>query len=111
MKKKSSKLHQNKKSTKDQLLGATYKLRGILSVHGVFIMFIIAGASIGFALYKSRTYLNPVRDEAKYQELSSANNYSKIDYSLVTKLSQALKDIDVKASQDIDPNRKNPFSE
>ncbi len=83
----------------------------MLSAHGVFIMFLIAGASIGFALYNSRTYLNPVRDEVKYQELSSSNNYNKIDYTIVTKLSEALNDIDVKASQAIDPDRKNPFSE
>jgi len=111
MKKKTAKLQKNKKSSKDQLTTLVYKLRVVFKAHGVFIMFLIAGASIGFALYNSRTYLNPIRDEAKYQELSSSNNYNKIDYTLVTKLSEALNDIDVKASQAIDPNRKNPFSE
>jgi predicted Zn-dependent protease len=109
--KKKAKQIKNKRSSKEQLDTVLYKLRSIFAAHGVFIMFVIAGSAIGFALYKSRTYLNPVRNEDKYQELSSKNNFSKIDYTIVDKLSDALKDIDVKASQAIDPNRKNPFSE
>ena len=45
MKKKSSKLQKNKKSSKEQLNTIGYKLRDIFTAHGVFIMFLIAGAS------------------------------------------------------------------
>lgn len=111
MKKKSSKKLTPKKSPKEQLMVYTDKLKATIADHGVFLMFIIAGLSIGFSLYKARTYLNPIRDETKYSELTANNNYSKIDYNIVSKLSAALEDTDVQANKNIDPKRSNPFSE
>lgn len=108
--KKQKKAQKKKINSKEQLAHIISIAKQILAAHGVFIMFLLAGASIGFALYKGKTYLEPVRDDAKYQELT-AKGYSKIDYNLVNKLSEALNDTDITVSQSKDPNRKNPFSE
>ncbi len=108
--KKNKKTPKNSVNSKEQLQHIAEKARAIFAVHGVFIMFLLAGASIGFALYKGKAYLEPTRDEAKYQE-STAKTYSKIDYALVEKLSEALKDTGATATQNKDPNRSNPFSE
>lgn len=110
MKISAKKNNKKKVDSKARMLHVVEKSKVFLGVHGVFLMCLLAGVSIGFALYKGKTYLSPSRDEAKYQELSS-KTYSKIDYNLVTKLSQALSDQDVTISQNKDPNRSNPFSE
>ena len=91
--KKKNKTTKQKISSKEQLLRTLDRLRVVAAVHGVLIMFMIAGGSIGYALYRSKGYLNPGRDEAKYQELSAGSNYSSIDYKLVTKLQEVLKSI------------------
>ncbi len=108
--KKNKKTRKNSVNSKEQLQHVAERAKAIFAVHGVFIMFLLAGASIGFALYKGKTYLEPTRDEAKYQE-STAKSYSKIEYALVEKLSEALKDTGATATQNKDPNRSNPFSE
>lgn len=110
MKKSSKKSAKKKIDSKAQLQHALDRSKSYLAMHGVFLMFVLAGASIGYALYKGKTYLSPVRDEVKYQELT-ATSYSKIDYNLVTKLSEALQDTDVKVTGELQPDRKNPFSE
>jgi hypothetical protein len=110
-KKSTTKSKKQKVSSKEQLQGIAQSAQKILAGHGVFVMIVVAGLSIGFALYKSRSYLNPYRDEAKYSELSVKNNYSKIDYTLVEKLSEVLTDAEITVSQDIAPGRENPFSE
>lgn len=109
--KKKNKSTKQKKSTKTLLLVYVNGLVGFVRAHGILIMFLIAGGAIGFALLRSQAYLNPPRDEAKYQELSAGVNYSKIDYTLVKKLESALNDTDVTVTQKLAPNRNNPFSE
>lgn len=111
MKKKNKITKKQNESTKSKVLHVVAKLKQKVLTHGVLIMFTIAGGSIGYALYRSKGYLNPGRDEAKYQELSSSLNYSKIDYKLVEKLQEALNDTDVTVTQNLAPNRSNPFSE
>lgn len=110
-KKPSNKSKKTKVSSKEQLQGLIARTKSVLAGHGVFVMIVIAGLSIGYALYKSRTYLNPYRDEAKYTELTNNNKFSKIDYKLVEKLSEVLNDAEITVSQNITPGRENPFSE
>lgn len=110
MKKIPKKQLKKKTSSKEQLQQVAEHIRGLLASHGTLTMFIIAGAAIGYALYNSTSYLSPQRNESKYEELST-KTYKKIDYELVTRLSQALNDIDVTISQNKNPERSNPFSE
>jgi hypothetical protein len=108
--KKNKKIQKQKVTSKEQLQHAAEKTKALFAAHGVFIMFLLAGTSIGYALYKGKTYLTPIRDENKYQELS-AQSYSKIDYALVNKLSEALSDKQVTVTSSNNPTRSNPFSE
>ena len=83
----------------------------LFGAHGVVIMFLIAGSVIGFSLIRARSYLNPERNEARYEELSSKNSYSKINYTLVTKLEASLNKAPIDIQQQLAPNRSNPFTE
>lgn len=108
--KKIKKAKKNSVNSKEQLQLLANKIKAIFAAHGAFIMFLLAGTSIGYALYKGKTYLDPARDETKYSELT-AKSFNKIDYALVEKLSEALQDKNATVSQNKDPNRSNPFSE
>ncbi len=111
MAKKSKKPKAAKVSTKAQLRAVTTRARTVFAGHGVVIMFLIAGGSIGFALVRARSYLNPARDEERFTAATSKNKYSKIDYTLVNKLELSLNRAPIDVSQSLAPNRKNPFSE
>ncbi|MEI7632470.1 MAG: hypothetical protein WCJ60_04075 [bacterium] len=108
---KKDKLTSQKKSSLKDIIKAFDGILNVLKVHGVLVMFLIAGAAIGFSLVRSQDYLDPARDEAKYNELSSGMSYKKIDYNLVKKLKSALEDTDVSVSQSLAPDRSNPFNE
>ena len=110
MKKKSTKKI-SKTSSKEQLKSSIDNAKNLLSAHGILCMFIVAGIAIGLALYRSNIYLNPSRDEVKYDELTAGVNFNKIDYKLVERLSQALNDANVTVTQSTVPGRNNPFSE
>ena len=99
-----------KVSSKEQLSARLSKVTGLLAGHGVVIMFIVAGATIGFALIKAHSYLNPSRDEGRYTDASGHNNYSKIDYKLVNKLEASLNRAPIKVTTSTS-NRSNPFNE
>lgn len=111
MKKLSKKAKSSKKSLKETAALAFAKIRDNFAAHSVVVMFVLAGIAIGYSLLKSKQYLNPERDENKYSEVSAKSNYSKIDYKLVKKLQDSLDDSDIQVTQNLSPNRKNPFSE
>ena len=109
MKKKSTpKLKQNPKA---QLRHAFDRITTVVTTHAVLVVFVIAGLSIGLALVRARSYLNPVRDENRYEQAIAKNTYNKIDYTLVRRLQASLSSGDVQVNQSLSPNRNNPFSE
>ena len=87
------------------------RVSALFDGHGVLIMFVIAGAIIGFSLVRARGYLNPERDETRFSEGTAKNNFGSVDYTLVTRLQESLKDGNVTVTQSTDPNRKSPFDE
>lgn len=101
----------SKKNPKDTAALLARKAAAFINTHSVVLIFILAGAAIGTALVRSRSLLNPVRNEAHYTDLVSKNKYGKVDYTLVNKLQHSLTDKDITVSQSLSPNRKNPFSE
>ena len=110
-KSKAKKSKAPKTSSKEQLSQLLSRMTAVLAAHGVLIMFLLAGVTIGFALVRARGYLNPTRDEAAYTNATSHNNYSKIDYKLVNKLEASLNRAPINVGQSLSPNRSNPFSE
>ncbi len=109
--KKTKKNQIQKQDPKQQLAYKLLKVSRMFTEHAVVVMFIIGGLTVGVALLRARSYLNPARDENRYQEAASKNTYSKIDYKLVKKLQDSLTSAKISVSQAVDPNRKNPFSE
>lgn len=96
---------------KEQFRHVISGIQSKLAGHGVFIIIVFAGIAIGVSLLRSRAYLNPGRDEAHYQEVTTSTTISSVDLKLVSKLQDALDDTDVTVSPELAPNRSNPFSE
>ena len=108
---KKKKVNKPKADPKEQIRELLGRLSALFSTHGILIMFVIAGAVIGYSLVRARGYLNPERDEARYSEGTAKNNFGSVDYSLVTRLQESLKDANISVTQNTDPNRKSPFNE
>jgi len=108
---KKKKIPTPKTDPKAEIQRLIRKTTETFAAHGVVIMFVVAGAMIGAALVRSRSYLSPNRDESRYTEASGKNNYSKIDYKLVKKLEASLQKAPIDVTQSLAPNRNNPFSE
>ncbi len=100
-----------KVSLKDQFKHTLNNAQSRLAGHGVFILFVFAGAAIGFSLLRSRAYLNPSRSESHYAEVTGSTVISNVDTKLVNKLQDALADTDITVNPQLAPNRSNPFSE
>lgn len=98
-------------NTLDRLSQFTTKFGQFTTKHRIVIIFMIASGAALLALMQSRTYLNPERNEARYDEQRLQINYSSIDQKVVEKLSATLEDKDITVDQNLVPNRNNPFSE
>lgn len=74
-------------------------------------VFIIASAAVLAALLQSGAYINPTRNETRYEEELLQINYSTIDQEIVDKLQQTQQDVNIEVDPKLVPNRNNPFSE
>lgn len=90
---------------------ASKGLLHFLGKHRILIVIIISSAAIVFALFETRSYLNPGRDESIYTELSTGINYSGIDQDTVEKLRSTQNDQEILVDSNFVPDRNNPFSE
>ena len=97
--------------TLDKASDFGHKFANFTAKHRIVIIFLIASSAIMLALLQSRTYLNPERDEARYEEERVLINYSTVDQEIVDKLSATLEDQDINVDSNFVPNRNNPFSE
>lgn len=82
-----------------------------INVHQVFIVLLIASSVLVFTLVQSKTYLDPARDEAKYNEEVLKINYATIDQQVVDDISSTLDDQDINVDPNFVPGRSNPFAE
>lgn len=82
-----------------------------LSKHRILLVIAISSAAIMLALFETRSYLDPTRDEAVYTELSTGINYSGIDEDIVEKLKTTQEDEEIIVDTNFVPDRNNPFSE
>lgn len=111
VKNKSKKAKKSQQQSSAQLRQIVMQATQLFASHGVLIMFLVAGATIGFSLVRARSYLNPSRDEDRYNDNISHITYSKIDYTLVNRLEASLNRAPINVGQSLAPNRKNPFTE
>lgn len=77
----------------------------------VFIVLVICSAVLIFALLQSRTYLNPERNEARYEEERLKINYATIDEEVVNEIKATLDDKNITVDSNFVPDRRNPFAE
>jgi hypothetical protein len=101
---------QNNLST-DSLKNFLPKFLNFFTKHRFSAVFIIASASVIAALIQSGTYLNPTRNDLKYEEEKVRINYSSIDEEIVEKLNETQNDANVEVNESLVPSRSNPFSE
>jgi len=87
------------------------KATDFFAKHRFTIVFIIASSVVLLALVQSRSYLNPVRNEARYEEGKLKINYATIDQDIVEELSNTLNDKNIEVSPSLVPGRNNPFAE
>ncbi len=90
---------------------SSYLIR-LLNNHKFSTIFVISGVSVMIALLQTGLYLNPARNDTKFNEEKLKINYSTIDQEVVDKLRDSSQQ---SASFEIDPqfvpNRSNPFAE
>lgn len=77
--------------------------------HRILLLFIILGFAIGFALYKTGTYIDVERDNQRYTEETAKIKYNKIDKNILDSFSNKQTDSNVEVNSKYDPNRNNPF--
>ncbi|MCA9346472.1 hypothetical protein KC960_03195 [Candidatus Saccharibacteria bacterium] len=75
----------------------------------VLILFMILGLAVGFALYRTGTFINISRDEQRYTEETARIKYSKIDEKIIESFSDKKTDKNVEVNSQYDPTRSNPF--
>jgi hypothetical protein len=79
--------------------------------HRTFIVFVIIGGAITFALLRTRNFIDIPRNETTYNEARLQINYKSIDEELLSSFSQAESDQSVEVDSQFNPNRADPFSE
>lgn len=77
----------------------------------VFIVLLIVSAVLILSLLQSRSYLNPTRNETRYQEEVLKIKYSTIDQAVIDEISATLNDKTIEVDPNFEPGRNNPFSE
>jgi hypothetical protein len=79
--------------------------------HRTFIVFVIIGSAITFALLRTRNFIDIPRNETTYNEARLQIKYKSIDEELLGSFSQAESDQSVEVDSQFNPDREDPFSE
>ena len=87
------------------------KAISLVSEHRAVIIIFIACVAILASVLQTQSYLNPSRNEDKYNEVQSTANTKKIDQTIVDKLSKTQDDQNNTADSNFVPDRNNPFAE
>lgn len=81
------------------------------SLHRLIIVFVIVGLALSFALLRTRSFLNPERNEARYNDEKLKINYKSVDYEIVNKLKETQQDSSVTVEKNLQQGRTDPFTE
>ena len=77
--------------------------------HRTILLISLACFAVIASVMQAQSYLNPVRNEAKYTELSSGITAKKLNKEIIEKLEKTQLDKDNNVSSNFAPNRNNPF--
>lgn len=97
--------------TINSLKSSTSKIIAYITKYRFTAVFIVASASVIAAVVQSGTYLNPPRNDDRYNDEKLKINYSSIDKDIVEKLSKTQQDATVEVNENLVPSRNNPFTE
>jgi hypothetical protein len=95
----------------DKIKNSSTKYIDLIYKNQVFIVLLICSAVLIFALLQSGTYLNPERNEARYEEERLKINYATIDEDIVNEIKATLDDKNIIVDSNFVPDRRNPFAE
>lgn len=90
---------------------ASKKYLDIVNRNQVFIVLLIASSVLIYTLIQSQTFIDPPRDESRYDEEIVKINYATIDQDVVDEISATLEDQDIDVDPNFVPGRNNPFAE
>jgi hypothetical protein len=79
--------------------------------HRAIIIFFIISVAVIVTLLQTRTFLDPGRNETRYQEEVVKIKYSTIDEEIVEKLKTTEEDANIDVGSNLVPDRNNPFDE
>ena len=108
---KVTKLTTKKPNSKAALATSLRRAQELIAVHALILVCVVGGLAIGFSLIRARSYLNPPRNDDRYNDATSKLNYSKIDQTVLGRLKQTQNDKENQIGQSLAPNRSNPFNE
>lgn len=73
------------------------------------LLFIILGTAVGFALVRTRSYLDIPRNETRFSEETLQINYKQIDLEALATFDAAEQDRQIEVGSKFNPDRNNPF--
>jgi hypothetical protein len=82
-----------------------------ISKHRTVIIIFVACSAILLSVLQAQSYLNPSRNEDKYNEIRSTINTKEIDQEILAKLEKTQNDIVNTAESNFVQDRTNPFAE
>lgn len=81
----------------------------ILTQHRFVLIFVILGAAISLALFRTQSYIDIPRNEDRFVEGKLTINYKEIDTKTLESFRSKLNDQNIQVDSQFDPNRSNPF--
>lgn len=91
--------------------GSLGKYFNVLHRNQVFVVLLLVSAVLIMSLLRSRSYLNPERNEDRYNEGVLQIKYSTIDQKILTEIAGTLDDKNIEVDSSLEPGRNNPFAE
>jgi len=82
-----------------------------ISRHRTVIIIFVACSAILLSVMQAQSYLNPSRNEDKYNEVRSTINTKEINQEILTKLEKTQSDVINTAESNFVQDRTNPFAE
>jgi hypothetical protein len=82
-----------------------------ISKHRTVILILVASVAIIISVLQAQSYLNPPRDENKYNEIKATITTKEIDQETVIKLQKTQDDVENTADSNFVEDRTNPFAE
>jgi carbohydrate-binding DOMON domain-containing protein len=82
-----------------------------MTQHRFVLIFVILGAAISLALFRTQSYIDIPRNETRFTEGKLTINYKEIDTATLESFRTKLNDGSIQVESQFDPTRNNPFTD